>query len=123
MSSRSIAIASLELSGVPANAKISPSSLSATLAAEKWSANAQSIGTANEQLFPVTDIGTPGYALFHNTDATNYIELALDSSTLQVIAKLKAGQFALIPLSTKTLYAKANTAACILNWLMLEDAS
>jgi hypothetical protein len=45
-------------------------------------------------------------------DATNYVEVALDSAvSTQIFAKLLAGDVTLVKAATATLYAKANTAA------------
>ena len=57
---------------------------------------------------------TAAYLYLRNLDATNYIEIALDSGNTQKIAKLLPGQFMIYPPSTTTVYCKANTASCLL---------
>lgn len=82
----------------------------------------QTIGTSHEA-FGVTDVGTAGWALFHNTDSTNYVELgALDgSSNFIAFAKLKAGEFAIMRLGTNAPYGKANTASCKVEYQIFSD--
>lgn len=80
----------------------------------------QIVGTSAEVL-EMTDItGVPGYLLVKNLDATNYVELALDSGMTDKICKLLAGQVALFPPSTATIYALANTASCRVEVLVCE---
>jgi hypothetical protein len=81
-----------------------------TMTGDEMLTNVQNVGTSAEAV-TVTDLDTAGYAFFKNMDATNFLELALDSSvSTQVFAKLFPGQFALLPLKTTTIYAKADTA-------------
>lgn len=78
-------------------------------------ATTQNIGTAAETLTFPSDLTTEGitYLWIRNLDATNYVELALDSGMAQVFAKIPAGKVALFPPATgnPTIYARANTAA------------
>lgn len=61
---------------------------------------------------------TSGYALVVNLDATNYVQLG--TATGVYWAKLKALQFALVPLNAPgTLYLLANTAACDVQVIVL----
>jgi hypothetical protein len=70
--------------------------------------NVQAIGVANEAItFGDT---VPGTILLKNLDDTNYVEIFLDSGNTEKVTKLLAGQFALIPGPTTTLYGRANTA-------------
>lgn len=61
-----------------------------------------------------------GYIFVKNTDATNYVELSVVNTDqtafeLSVFAKLMPGEFCLVPMKTsKTYYARANTAAVVL---------
>ncbi len=61
-----------------------------------------------------------GYLFVKNTDATNFVELSVantDQTAFEasVFAKIRAGEFCLVPLKTsKTYYARANTAAVVL---------
>jgi len=75
--------------------------------------NVQAIGTSTEQIeFPADLTGVPGMIVLKNLNATNFIEVGLNTPVTQIFAKLMPGQIMPIPPSTATLYAKANTAAC-----------
>lgn len=74
--------------------------------------SSQLIGTTWEAVTFGDISGVPSQALFQNLDSTNYIELALANDDSQVFAKIVAGDLALIPLKSATLYAKANSASC-----------
>lgn len=79
----------------------------------------QNIGTAEETLV-LGDVSPSGYALFKNLDGTNYVELGKAAGTY--VLKLKAGEFAVLRLdSWATIYAKANTAAVDLEYLLFSD--
>ena len=85
-------------------------SRSATMAGDQMISNVQIIGTAAEALV-LGDVSTIGYVFLKNMDATNFVEIALDSGvSTQKFAKLLAGDFAIFPASTATMYAKADTA-------------
>ena len=75
--------------------------------------NVQNIGTSSEQLV-FGDCATMGYVFVKNLDITNYVQLACDTAfgTGQIFAKLKPGEFCLVPCNQNAIYAKANTAAC-----------
>ena len=85
-------------------------SLSLTMAGTEMIGNTQTIGTSSEAL-TLGDVSTIGYVLVKNLDATNYVEVSLDNSQTQILAKLLAGEFALLKPNTATLYAKANTSS------------
>lgn len=75
--------------------------------------NVQAVGIAAEQL----DLGeatfTCQYIMLKNLDATNFVQVALDSGvSTQIFGKLMPGDFMLLPPQTSTLYLKANTAPC-----------
>ena len=61
-----------------------------------------------------------GFLFVKNTDSTNFVELSVanaDQTTFEasVFAKLLAGEFCLLPMKTsKTYYARANTAAVLI---------
>lgn len=86
-----------------------------------WVKATQSIGTTAE-LLGKGEITTPGFLIIKNTDATNYVELEKATfSTTAGTVKIKAGEFAVFRVSSTTLYACANTSACIVNYCWLED--
>lgn len=80
----------------------------------------QNIGTSEEALNISGDISTAGYAFFRNLDDTNFVSIRMGTGNPDVI-KLDAGQFALVPLAAKDLYAVADTAAVELEFMVLED--
>src|SRR5438552_1419657 len=94
-------------------AQITSGALSKTadMSGDQMLTNVQIIGTVNEAIL-LGDVATVGYVLFKNMDATNFIQLALHASTLQVFAKLLPGDVTLIKAGTATMYAKADTGAC-----------
>lgn len=83
----------------------------------------QSIGTTHEALTVSADVATNGMGYFTNLDATNYVEIGRDvTGTFYPVAKLKPGESAEFRVAAGvTLYAKANTAACDLDWMILND--
>jgi hypothetical protein len=81
----------------------------------------QNIGTTHEAL-GLGSLTTPGFAVFQNLDATNFIELGIDDTgTFEAFAKLKPGEIGMIRLTTLAPYAKADTAAVDLFYLIYED--
>lgn len=81
----------------------------------------QSIGTSEETL-ALGEVATPlaGYAWFYNTDATNYVEIGNATGAYQI--KLKAGEPAVLRLDGWAgIYAKANTAAVLLQYRLFSD--
>lgn len=79
----------------------------------------QNVGTSEEAV-DLGDVATPGWALFINRDDTNYVTIR-DGSGGDDVVKLEAGEFALFRLATATPYAIANTAACDVEYVILED--
>lgn len=90
-----------------------------TLAGSHFAAGIQDIGTGAEQIVYPADLITEGitYVYFKNLDATNYVEIALNSFT-QIFTKLLAGQSAVFGSYTgnPVYYARANTAGIQLAW-------
>lgn len=77
------------------------------------------VGTAEETL-EKGELTLNGYALFYNTDETNYIEIGDTTGVYQL--KLLAGEFALLRLNTwANVFAKANTAAVNLEYYLLSN--
>ena len=70
----------------------------------------QAIGTTEEPI-AFTDIGTNGYIVLKNLDATNYIQVGVSTGVYAI--RLKAGEVAAFHFEPgASLVAKANTAAC-----------
>jgi hypothetical protein len=91
--------------------------VSATQSGSKYESGVQSIGTTEETLSQ-NDVGTIGYLGINNLDATNYVELGATTGVYS--AKLAAGCGALIPWDGATVYAKAHTGACLVEYLIIE---
>lgn len=69
-----------------------------------------SVGTTEEAV-TFTDIGTNGYIVLKNEDATNYVQVGFSATVYGM--RLKAGMVAVFPAEpTLDLKLKANTAAC-----------
>jgi hypothetical protein len=79
----------------------------------------QTIGTSVEAL-SIGDITTPGWMLIFNNDEDNYITIRNGSGGADVV-KIGAQECALFRLATTTPYAIANTAACQVEYLLIED--
>ena len=82
--------------------------------------NVQNIGTTAEAL-GVGDVGTAGWAYFKNLDLTNYVEIGRDISGFQAFIKLLPGEACVVRLGTSAPYAKANTAAIDLKYVIIEQ--
>ena len=78
-----------------------------------------SIGTSEEELTQLADLGTPGWTLLSNLDDTNYVEFGSTTGVYDI--KLEAGESAVYRHNSATLYAKANTAACLVEYTIIED--
>ena len=78
------------------------------------------VGTSEESTaFP--ELGTLGWLMLHNTDATNYVQWGFSTGVYggRMEAGEKAGPFRLEP--GTTLFLKANTAACLVFVAAFED--
>ena len=71
----------------------------------------QLIGTSAETLDLGEITGAPSQLVIYNLDSTNFVEIGGDSGLTVFKLKLLAGKFALLPPSSGTLYAKADTAS------------
>lgn len=82
-----------------------PDTLTVTMTGTDFVVDTQDIGTSDEAITK-GEIGTLGWCLIYNLDATNYVEIGLTSS---YTVKLLAGQYCLFP-AAAALFGKANTA-------------
>ncbi len=90
-----------------------------TVTGDSFNHDVQSIGTSEEQLAQGVDLGDPGFVFVKNLDATNYVEFG--STTGVYDLKLKAGEFHLYRHNSATIYAKANTASCLVEYIIIEN--
>lgn len=86
------------------------------VAGDAFSHEIQSIPTSNTALTEGAAVGTPGYYLIINLDATNYVEIGLTNS---YAIKLLAGEVCLFR-ADGAIYAKANTAAVLVEFVLIE---
>ena len=93
-------------------------SIQVTVTGDAFSHEVQEVGTSEEQLAQGADLGTPGYMLIKNLDGTNYVEVGSTTGVYDI--KLKAGEVALYRHNSATVYAKANTAVCLVEYMLIE---
>lgn len=93
-----------------------------TVTGTEYNQNIQVVGTTHE-LLDGGDATPGGYTIFVNRDATNYVELGLDvTGTFAPFVRLKAGERAVFRFTAgASLYLRANTAPCRVEFLVLED--
>lgn len=89
-----------------------------TVSGTAYVANIPSIGTADEVL-ALGDVATNGYILLHNLDATNFITLGADGSSYPI--KVLAGEWSLLRWNGAAIHAKADTAACLLEYYLVSN--
>ena len=94
-------------------------SKSITVDGDSFVHGVQSIGTTEEEIAQLADLGTPGWVLLINQDATNYVEAGKSTGVYTV--KMEAGEPALFRLDGTALLAKANTSACLVEYYIFED--
>jgi hypothetical protein len=89
-----------------------------TMSGANYIERSQSIGTSAEAL-DLGEIGTPGMLYMKNLDATNYVTIQ-DGANGTAVAKILPGDEAVFMLGTTAPYAKANSAACIVEYTIAE---
>lgn len=101
---------------------MSSSSQRIDLSGSRYSGGIQDIGTsAHEALTIISDQSTSGWSYFKNLDATNYLEIGRDvAAAFSPVLRLNAGEVCVCRVTTTALYAKANTGACKLQYMILE---
>ena len=89
-----------------------------TPAALDFQSGSQSVGTSEETI-ALGDIGTIGWVFVVNTDETNYVEIG--SATGDYLGKMLAGEsFGPVRWNAAAIYLKANTAACVVRYIVTE---
>lgn len=94
--------------------------------------NVQTIGFAVHSLLDLGSLATPGFGVFVNLDDTNYVEIGIDTGpgNFNPFLKLKPANTLLglvgeqagpIRLGTSAIYAKANTGAVKLFYIIYND--
>lgn len=87
-----------------------------TVAGDTYGNDIQSIPTSNTALTLPAGIGTTGWLLVKNLDATNYVSVGLTGS---YTIKLLPGMSTVFP-AAGVIYALANTSACLVEKLIFE---
>jgi hypothetical protein len=101
--------------------QVNPTGVSESLSSGVFVSNLVSIGTTAEAI-SFGDIGTARWGVFSNdSSGTNHVDLSLNSNGSSPFATLYAGDFAVIPLASTTLYAKSSGAAQNLNVTLVND--
>jgi hypothetical protein len=101
------------------SASMGKSGVRADVAGTKYAEFVQEIGTSAEAL-ELGDVGTPGYVMIENLDATNFVSLRPTSSSADMI-KILPGEFAgPFMLAAAAPFAIANTAAVKIRCLLIE---
>jgi hypothetical protein len=90
---------------------------SADQTGSKYESGVQAVGTAEETLAK-NDVGTIGYLALRNNDTTNYVEFGAVATEYSI--KLGPGEGCVVPWKRTAVYAKANTASCDVEYLMIE---
>lgn len=93
--------------------------ISADMAGDSYTRFTQTVGTSEEALELGQDIGTPGYCMIRNLDATNFVSLRRATAEGNCI-KIRAGKFALFELAATAPFVIADTGACRIEVLLLE---
>jgi hypothetical protein len=84
--------------------------------------NVQTISNAAHAALDKGSVVTPGFAVFQNLDATNYIEIGIDvGAAFHAFMKLKPGEQGMARLGTTAPYALANTAPVSLFYIIYAD--
>ena len=80
--------------------------------------NTQAVGTVDETL-QMGEMATAGYAFVHNLSTANYCDFGNDGSNYPM--RLKAGEWMATRLTSAVFHAKANTAACDIEYCVIEN--
>jgi hypothetical protein len=84
--------------------------------------NVETISNAAHAALDLAGVVTPGFVVFQNLDATNYIEIGIDvGGSFYSFMKLKPLEQGLARLGTTTPYALANTAPVKLFYIVYAD--
>lgn len=100
--------------------RISSSTSSVTPAAVPAKTDIVSVATSDASLAK-GGVSTIGYVYLRNLDATNYILIGADGTNYPI--KLKPGEQAAFPWNDTNVHAKANTAACNLQYAMFSASA
>ena len=97
-----------------------PGAISVDLSGSTAVGGVQTILTSATVL-SMNSVTSPGYGFFRNTSSTNFVEIGTGTSPFVPFAKLKAGEAAIMRLSTTTPTAKADSSSVGLQYFILAD--
>lgn len=85
----------------------------------------QEIGFAAHEVVIATDVTTEGWVIMRNIDATNFVDIGVDvAAAFEPMIRMEPGEpccFRASKDAGATLYAKADTAAVKVEYMILED--
>lgn len=93
--------------------------ISVTMTGDSYTRFIQTVGTSEEALELGQDIGTPGYCMIRNLDATNFVSLRRATGEGNCI-RIDAGAFALFRLAATAPFVIADTANVRIETLLIE---
>lgn len=98
---------------------LNPGSKQINVSGSNYVEGSMSVPTSSTAL-PLGSIATPGCFIIVNLDGTNYIEV-LSATGGSVLLKIKPGEFAVGRFGVAAPAVKANTSACLIDYLIVED--
>jgi hypothetical protein len=102
-----------------ANGRAIPAGLTPTMTGTAYSQGSMSVGTSAEAI-PLGEVASPGWAYFRNCDSTNRINIRNGASGADLV-ELLAGEAMFFRFYRSAVpYAIANTAACKMEFLIIE---
>jgi len=102
----------------PLSSAFSPSAIAPTMTGTAYIRRSFSAPTSATAI-PLGDVATPGWCLIVNRDAINFVEVFTASAGV-VALKILAGEFALFRFGVAAPALKANTAAVVVDYLLLD---
>jgi len=94
-------------------------------AAQGASSGIQEIGFGGHEAIEVADLGTEGWLFMRNLDDTNFVDFGIEvAAAFEPVGRMEPGEPAMFRLSKDagaTLFAQADTAACNVEYMILED--
>ena len=91
----------------------------ANVTGTKYSRHIQNVGTSEEAI-ELGDVANPAYLIAINRDATNYVTIRSGTGAADLI-KIRPGNFALFEVQSAAPFIIANTGACDVEFLIIEE--
>lgn len=113
--------ASLSVSKGGASSEMIVAPLALNMSGNRFIRHVQNVGFASEEAVQKGELGTLGFGLFKNLDATNFVELRLATGVTPGL-KIKAGESILVRFNGgNSPFLIADTAGCLVEYLIVED--